>query len=514
MGKVQLEDLIEQTGGCGRYQVLLCFIVHSMKCIVCFSMVFMVFGAAAPNWWCIDETVAFGNGSSELRTGGAGYKSCTGANETVACSKFIFEDSMQTLVTQWNLVCDRAWIPSTVTSIQMAGVLVGNLACGQVADLIGRKPPLFLSLTALVVLNGIAAFSVSWIMFAVLRFFIGLAMGFELTVQYNVMAEFTQARWRTWVVAVPSWAIQLCLFALVSWSLRNWKHIHLATAAVGAPLLASYWFVPESFRWYVGHNRTADAEKIIKKIAKFNKRTVPDLSDLYVLNSDDEVQARNGRKYSFVDLLKEKDLLKLSLILIFVWFTLGLGGYGIQFGVQALSGNLYVNIFLLGLIGSPIQFLVIALQNRYGRKKVAILFYVLCAATAFTVAVAYRFSASVVRNNLANISALLSLTAINAAWSPIQTLTIETYPTVVRNIGFGLQNTVARVGAIIGPQLAFLDTMVSGILYWICGVATLVSVVCVIAIPETRFKDLTDKLFVEVNIEADDIDENRSKEKC
>ena len=37
-----------------------------------------------------------------------------------------------------------------------------------------------------------------------------------------------------------------------------------------------------------------------------------------------------------------------------------------------------------------------------------------------------------VKDKLTSVSALISLTAINAAWSPIQTITIETYPTVVR----------------------------------------------------------------------------------
>jgi len=43
----------------------------------------------------------------------------------------------------------------------------------------------------------------------------------------------------------------------------------------------------------------------------------------------------------------------------------GLGGYGIQFGVERLTGDLFVNMFLLSLIGSPPQFATIFLLNRY-----------------------------------------------------------------------------------------------------------------------------------------------------
>ena len=42
---------------------------------------------------------------------------------------------------------------------------------------------------------------------------------------------------------------------------------------------------------------------------------------------------------------------------------LGLAGYGIQFGIQKLSGSLYLNMFLIGIIGAPLSFLTIYLTN-------------------------------------------------------------------------------------------------------------------------------------------------------
>ena len=146
---------------------------------------------------------------------------------------------------QWDLLCDNAWIPQTITSIQMAGVLVGNLLAGQIADLIGRKPPVFLSQAALVGLNILAAFSTGWLMFTILRFFLGFAVGVFLTVMYNIQAEFTLARWRTWIVHVPSWPLCTALFALVCWLIKEWRYLHIATACTGIPLLLSFWYVSE-----------------------------------------------------------------------------------------------------------------------------------------------------------------------------------------------------------------------------------------------------------------------------
>ncbi|XP_053392451.1 solute carrier family 22 member 21-like isoform X2 [Mercenaria mercenaria] len=375
----------------------------------------------------------------------------------------------------------------------MAGVFVGNVACGHVADLVGRKPPFFLALLTLIISNVIAAFSTSWIMFAVLRFFIGLGIGFQFTVQYNIVSEFTLARWRTWIVAMPSWAIEVTIFALVSWLVNDWQRLHFVTAAIGVPFLAAYWFVPESFRWYVSHNRIKDAENVIKRVARVNGKQPPDMSIISQMDMSVTSQLKD-RKYSLFDVLKNKNSRKYTLLLAFVWMTLGLAEYGMQFGLSALSGNIYINMFVIGLIGSPAQLIQIPLQNRFGRKKTATLFFVICAVFAFVVAITHYFPETKVRNQLSNVAAIVSLTAINACWSPIQTLTIELYPTVVRNIGYGFLNTMARLGAIIGPQLVFLDTKVAGMMYWICGVTAVVSIFVLLPIPETRGVDLTDKL--------------------
>lgn len=84
-------------------------------------------------------------------------------------------------IPQWNLICDMDWVKSAVTSVQMCGVLLGALLAGQMGDLFGRKKTLYVFVLEHAVLNFVAAFSVSWQMFAACRFFIGVGIG-KLTV--------------------------------------------------------------------------------------------------------------------------------------------------------------------------------------------------------------------------------------------------------------------------------------------------------------------------------------------
>ena len=138
-------------------------------------------------------------------------------------------------------MCDRKWIVSTTTTIQMAGVLVGCLISGHLGDLIGRKPTYFMSIAILIVFNIIAYFSVSWEMYAAIRFVLGMGSGFFLTVYRNQMCEFSTSLWRPRQLGVPSWSLEAGLLALVTWLTKDWKNIHLITAGVGAPFLIAWW---------------------------------------------------------------------------------------------------------------------------------------------------------------------------------------------------------------------------------------------------------------------------------
>ena len=139
-------------------------------------------------------------------------------------------------------MCDKAWIPATINSIQIGCILLGNAFAGHLADAVGRKIPLFLSIAALIVFNLLAYFSVSWVMFATARAFTGAAAGLFLTVRYNFQSEFSLARWRPWLIGFPSWPIQACILALVLWILKNWRNIHLVVAILGVPFLATWWY--------------------------------------------------------------------------------------------------------------------------------------------------------------------------------------------------------------------------------------------------------------------------------
>ena len=56
---------------------------------------------------------------------------------------------------------------------------LGRMAAGVVADYIGRKRTMMLAILAYSIMTGLSAFAWDWILFAFIRFLVGMAIGSE-----------------------------------------------------------------------------------------------------------------------------------------------------------------------------------------------------------------------------------------------------------------------------------------------------------------------------------------------
>ena len=98
-----LEDVVRRTGGCGRFQWILCLLVHSGKTAVTWSMLAMTFMGHNPGFRCAGNTdsaasggnQSYGNLSDTVFDG-----QCSASNATEECSQFQYDPSMVTLVTE------------------------------------------------------------------------------------------------------------------------------------------------------------------------------------------------------------------------------------------------------------------------------------------------------------------------------------------------------------------------------------------------------------------------------
>ncbi|XP_053380069.1 solute carrier family 22 member 6-like isoform X2 [Mercenaria mercenaria] len=133
------------------------------------------------------------------------------------------------------------------------------------------------------------------------------------------------------------------------------------------------------------------------------------------------------------------------------------------------------------------------LTNRLGRKKATGICFIIVGIAGITGGVLQTLDAEY-KEILTTVLAITANASIMAAWGTVQTMTVELYPTVIRNIGIGMLSFVGAIGSVIGPQLVYLNAYVPGLLLYLCGG---ISVLCVIGtslLPETKDKYLLDKI--------------------
>ena len=77
------------------------------------------------------------------------------------------------------------------------------------------------------------------------------------------------------------------------------------------PTRSFFSFLPESVRWLNTNGRSDEAEKILHKVAKYNKRTIENVS------LKQEVEEQSG--YSYLDLFSTTKVLKITLSQGYIW---------------------------------------------------------------------------------------------------------------------------------------------------------------------------------------------------
>ncbi|MED6245469.1 hypothetical protein ATANTOWER_003650 [Ataeniobius toweri] len=279
------------------------------------------------------------------------------------CSgNFVYDHSEvhQSIVTEWDLVCEKEWLAKMCQPTFMLGVLIGALLFGDIADRIGRVKILMFTSLCQFGLGVAVAFSLNYYFFVVLRFLLAMVSSGYLVVVFVYVTEFTGSKVRTWTSMHihAAFAVGIMVVAWTGYLVRVWWIYQIILSICTSPFLLFCWKFPETPFYLMAKGHYKESQALLDAIAHFNRLEcrlkVEDLLEksengkALLEREEDERPAQPEKKLSILDLFGSWRMVGRTCTVWAIWFIGSLGYYVFSLGSVNLGGNQYVNLFLAG----------------------------------------------------------------------------------------------------------------------------------------------------------------------
>ncbi|KAM9315239.1 solute carrier family 22 member 7-like [Pholidichthys leucotaenia] len=415
------------------------------------------------------------------------FNSSNSTNQpTVPCQDgWIYDTSTfkSTVVTEWDLVCDKRHMNRATATIFFMGVMTGAAVFGYLSDRFGRRRMILLSYVMTALFGFASAFSYDFSVFVAMRFFTGLGISGISIISTVLCIEWVDIKHRTAVGVLMSvdWSVCTSLLPIVAYFVNDWRYL---MATVTSPLVIAMicWrWLPESARWLISNGKVHSAHFYLTKCAELNRRkefmaelTPEMLSKVIVVENE-------NRKYSYLDLWKTPRMRRLALLTGITWFGVACTYYGISLNVAGFGLNIYLTQFIYGVIELPAKAFVYFTVNKIGRRLsqagTLILTGLLILCNMFIPP-----DKGIFRTAVGALGKMFS----ESSFTTVFLYTTELYPTVMRQNGLGYCSFMARTGVSVSPLIMFLEDVWPNLPHTVFALVALTSGLSASLLPETR----------------------------
>lgn len=211
---------------------------------------------------------------------------------------------------------------------------------------------------------------------------------------------------------------------------------------------------------------------------------------------------KNEDRLSIVDLFKWRNLRKYTFILAFAWCANSFVYYGIALGVGDFGGkNLFVSFSYAGITELPsIAFAIICMKYMPRRTANTYLYAPIFLLCALQVPLKYYELGWLQQSTM-----ILAKLFNSCAFVCLLYQTMELFPTSIRQTAYSSCSLAGRIGSILAPFMKELtqrtNNLVPPVIY---AVLSLVEIVLVRYLPETKGSDLSDTLLEAENFKGMD----------
>ncbi|XP_054165993.1 organic cation transporter protein-like [Oppia nitens] len=484
--KFKTKDISDIIGEWGVWQRNLMIYVFILMTILAYNDLGFSFFAYQPEFWCNDVPIDYENKTIDMKCNQF-------INTSQVCTqwKFNSQEFDKSIISEFNLVCDRSNLASLTQSFYMLGYVVSGLILSSLPDRYGRRPLCYIYFLIEIIALIACALSVNVYQYIIFRLFAGIGGCGRSGCMCTTLMENLGPKHRSdiYLSSGMGWLVGYCLIPIVAYYVRDFRYMHWAIVCPLVCMVCWLFFLNESPRWLITTGRTEKAKRVLRGICEQNGLNTDNFEEKFTeLKTHIHLNRQKEKSFTSFDLVRTPNLRKYSLIFCISWLVIGLVYYGFSLNMADFGGNVYLSFLLGGVVEFPSSIISIFTIRYFGRKKSFFGFLVIISLASLAV---IPSTSTVLKVTFA----LIGKFAVGTVWWVVEVYVPELYPTLMRNCASGSSQAMARLGSTVSPFMGGLASKYSLTFVMIFyATISMISAFLSLLLPETKGKELPDTL--------------------
>ena len=496
----QLEKLINQSGGAGRYQIIILII----------------------GFWIWNSLSLIQTSISILeRMPEVNYK-----NETTDLTYDICEEEYTivkkydfTWISDMGIECDKAKV-GYIGTFFYSGMTVGNFLFSIINKYLMHKQIIIIFTFSYVVFLFLTTVVDNFYFRLICLLLVGISQGMANPSTLTIVSESVSSKRRSLFASLINVGYSTCpiMYTYIYVYLEKWKYVFWLQNIIAVICGVLYIIIlKNSARNFFSKKKPEEGIEVLRKIASFNgkleefEEAIKDKEYDSLLKNEQQEDDKNitvndNKKLGYSALIKYPSVRYKFIIFSVMWMFMTFLTNAIVINTKKMKGDFYINIislFIVEIFAGVLVGFIINIPS-FGRKKSLITFYI---------GVTFGFVLYILFDKLevGSIASLIAMGLIRFCCTGVFTsyyiYFMESYPTQIRALGFGLNQTLGNLAGSISPII--IEFFNEIILYISFAVFVIIDIILTFFVQETVGKPMIETI---EEIEKEQLIEERISE--